>query len=375
MQSPSLLSVLNQLQEPRDPRGVWHPFSGVVALALLGMLARIREMEVLVRWATTHWEQLREPLGFDRDAPPVATTISRTLALCMVADLQAVFLQWLRTCGHPLPDEGVVAVDGKTAKQALDEGRPLHMLNAFMHQVQITVGQWSVGAEKSDEPTVLRRRLEELITNDPLLKLLTGDALFAQRPLAELLTGRGIDDLFQIEANQGDTLDALENCFAQVAQRPPAAETVNKRGISKKYVEYGLIETTRITFARRFTCPDVGSRSASIANSAPGTARSSRTIFAILSPASPPTRSAPPTCCAIFAATGRLRTVCSFSRIGGGMKIATTPGDRAFSAVMAGLNTFALSIHRLQARPRENLRAAADQIAWSPSRGLATLLT
>ena len=214
MQSLSLLSALKQLEDPRDPRGVRHPFSGVVALALLGMLARIREMEVLVRWATTHWEQLREPLGFGRDAPPVATTISRTLALCMVADLQAVFLRWLRTCGQELPDEGVVAVDGKTAKQALDDGRPLHMLNAFVHQVQITVGQWSVGAEKSNEPTVLRRRLEELIANYPLLKLLTGDALFAQRPLAELLTGRGIDYLFQIEANQGDTLDALENCFA-----------------------------------------------------------------------------------------------------------------------------------------------------------------
>lgn len=45
------------------------------------------------------------------------------------------------------------------------------------------------------------------------------------------------------------------------------------------------------------------------------------------------------------------------------------------SAVMAGLNTIALSIHHLQARPRENLRAAADRIAWSPSRGLATMLT
>ena len=60
-----------------------------------------------------------------------------------------------------------------------------------------------------------------------MLKLLTGDALFAQRPLAELLTGRGVDYLFQIEANQGDALDALEHCFAPVAERRPAAETVD----------------------------------------------------------------------------------------------------------------------------------------------------
>jgi hypothetical protein len=149
------------------------------------MLARVREMEVLVRWARVHWNELREPLGFTREQPPVATTISRTLALCTVADVQAVFLTWLQTCGAELPAEGVVAVDGKTAKQAIDSnGRPLHMLNAFVHELQITIGQWSVGAEKTNEPMVLRRRLEELIANFPILKLLTGDAIFAQRPLS-----------------------------------------------------------------------------------------------------------------------------------------------------------------------------------------------
>lgn len=231
MQAVSLLAALRQLEDPRDPRGVRHPFISIVALALLGMLARIREMEVLVRWAEAHWDELRGPLGFTRDKPPVATTISRTLALCTVGDLQAAFLVWLQTSEEGFSSEGVAAVDGKTAKQGLDDnGRPLHMLGVFVHQLKVTVGQWSVGAEKSNEPTVLRRRLEELLDNFPLLKLLTGDALFAQRPLAELLTSRDVDYLFQIEANQGDTLDALEHCFAQAATRPPAAETIDKKG-------------------------------------------------------------------------------------------------------------------------------------------------
>ena len=83
----SLLEVFSQLEDPRKPRGVRHPFAGIVVLTLLlGMLARIREMEVLVRWATVHWDSLQEPLGFDRDQPPCATTISRTLAKCSVED-------------------------------------------------------------------------------------------------------------------------------------------------------------------------------------------------------------------------------------------------------------------------------------------------
>lgn len=44
------------------------------------------------------------------------------------------------------------------------------------------------------------------------------------------------------------------------------------------------------------------------------------------------------------------------------------------SALMTGLNTIALSIHRLRSDPEQPLRAAADQIAWQPKRGLQLLL-
>ena len=73
-----------------------HAFSGIVLLMKLGMLARIREMEVLVRWAAAHWDELRDPLGFDRDRPPCATTISRTLAKCRIAELQTSMTLWLQ---------------------------------------------------------------------------------------------------------------------------------------------------------------------------------------------------------------------------------------------------------------------------------------
>jgi hypothetical protein len=39
----------------------------MLSLVFLGLLARIREMAVLERWARPHWDELREPLGFDRD--------------------------------------------------------------------------------------------------------------------------------------------------------------------------------------------------------------------------------------------------------------------------------------------------------------------
>jgi DDE_Tnp_1-associated len=242
MHAVTLLEAFSQLEDPRSRRGVRHPFSGIVALMLMGMLARFREMEVLVRWAKVNWDQLKEPLGFDRDEPPCATTLSRTLAKCTVADFQGAFAVWLQACLAQTPTAGVCAVDGKTARAALDEdGRPLHMLNAFVHDVQAVVGQWSTGAEKTNEPTLLRRHLATLLETYPMLRLITGDAIFAQRPLAELICSQGCDYLLQIEANQRDTLDALEHCFAQAVERPAAAETAEKKGRSRKPVASGSI--------------------------------------------------------------------------------------------------------------------------------------
>lgn len=241
MHASTLLDAFSELDDPRCRRGVRHPFSGIVVLMLLGMLARIREMEVLVRWAAVHWDQLREPLGFNRDQPPCATTISRTLAKCRVGQFQQALASWLQ-CVGPSSTEGVVAVDGKTTKQGLDDnGQPLHMLNVFLHDLQAVLGQWSTGAEKTNEPTLLRRHLLELLDTYPMLRLLTGDAIYAQRPLVELMCRHDCDYLLQIKANQGDTLDALENCFATAARRSPAAETINKRGLWRKPVVYGSI--------------------------------------------------------------------------------------------------------------------------------------
>jgi hypothetical protein len=60
-----------------------------------------------------------------------------------------------------------------------------------------------------------------------------------------------------VEANQGDTLDALRNCFAQLALRPPAAEATDKRRLTKKRAACGSISATRITFVNRSICTAV----------------------------------------------------------------------------------------------------------------------
>ena len=243
-------AVFSQVTDPRKARGVRHPFQGIVALVFLGLLARITEMAVLVRWARAHWDELQEPLGFTRKQPPCDTTISRVLAKLSVTEFRQAFTSWLRSALADGQSRWVAAVDGKTCCQGLAaNGSPVHMLNVFLQQAKVTLDQWSVHGDKTNEPGCLQRHLEELLTTYPALALFTGDAIFAQRPLLALLKAHDCDYLFQVKANQPDVLDALKTCFAKASSARPAHEMAEKRGPSANSAGCGSTWTTRSTSA------------------------------------------------------------------------------------------------------------------------------
>jgi hypothetical protein len=244
-----LRQVFTQITDPRGRKGTQHPYAGIVALVFLGLLCRIREMVPLRRWAESHWDLLKEPLGFTSDRPPHDTTISRALAKLSLVELRDAFSTWIKIAlqsDDPSDDPSwIAAVDGKTSKQGLDaDGNPVHMLNVFLQEIKVAIDQWSVGAEKTNEPTLLARRLEELLQTFPMLTLLTGDAIFLQRPLLEVLKGRNCEYLFQVKANQPELLEALQTTFAGAAERPPHHEIVEKKGIKPKSAGFGPTWTT-----------------------------------------------------------------------------------------------------------------------------------
>ena len=235
-----LVAVFSEISDPRDSRGVRHPFSGIVSLVFLGLLGRITEMAVVERWAKVHWEELKEPLGFTRDKPPCDTTISRALAGLSLNEFREAFTLWLKTALADVDDRWTAAVDGKTCRQGLAaDGSPVQMLNVFLQRVKLALDQWSIGGDKTNEPGSLKTHLGELLTAYPALQLLTGDAIYAQRPLLDLLQEHGCDYLFQVKANQPEMLDALETCFFQDTPVKPSHEVTEKRGSIKKRVGFG----------------------------------------------------------------------------------------------------------------------------------------
>jgi hypothetical protein len=241
----ALAATIESLPDPRSKQGVSHPYHGMLALVLIGLLANMPYVAEIRRWAKKHWHILKEPLKFKRKKPPVETTFFRALAKTTVDDLQkavAGFIQLILAEDH---DSISAAVDGKVAKQMKNaDGDPFLILNIFVHNIKVTLMNYDVHGDKTNEPGCLKAHLAELFEHYPMLKLLTGDAIFAQRPLLQVLKEHGCDYLFRIKENQPDILEAAKTCFAEVDPDKPDHQTVEKRGSMSKSEKSGAMSKT-----------------------------------------------------------------------------------------------------------------------------------
>ena len=223
----SLFECLEQVADPRRAMGVRHPFQAILRLTLLGLVCGQTTMAHIALFARMHWPALREPLGFLRDHPPHATTISRTLAGVPYEQLQGALTGWV---ARVVADQELdVSVDGKWAKQSQDKGgNPLVMVNVLAHDLRLCLAQWPA-SEKRHEPGVLREQLAQLLERYPGLRLLTMDALYAERDLCQAIVSHGRDYLVRIKGNQPEVLEAMADGFALEELGEPEAETVEKK--------------------------------------------------------------------------------------------------------------------------------------------------
>ena len=122
-------------------------------------------------------------------------------------------------------------MDGKWAKQSEDaQGNPLVMMNVLAHDLKLCLAQWPT-SEKRYEPGVLREQLGQLFEHYPGLRLLTMDALYAERDLCQAIVSHGRDYLVRVKGNQPAVLAALAEGFDGKELGEPQAETRGKKRV------------------------------------------------------------------------------------------------------------------------------------------------
>jgi predicted transposase YbfD/YdcC len=208
----SLYAHLTQLKDSRDPRGVRYSLVTILLFLLLGKFAGQDTLSGIADWVAERIDALSELFHLQTVRAPHGSTYGRLMAY--VIDLDE-FSRLVREFFESLPNAGeslVINLDGKQMRATIPAGRTqgVHLLAAFLPCEGWVLFQVAVG-HKENEIRVAPRVLQAL---DLRGKIVTGDAMLAQRDLSIEIVQAGGAYLWTVKENQADLYDDIATLFA-----------------------------------------------------------------------------------------------------------------------------------------------------------------
>jgi hypothetical protein len=109
-----------------------------------------------------------------------------------------VFARRLAQQRHGDRGLAVAAVDGKTLRGTREAGAARHVLQGFAHRGALALDQ-AVATPLRGEVEAAQRWVADVAAAFPGLRVLTGDALFAETDLCRAVVASGRDDLIRLK--------------------------------------------------------------------------------------------------------------------------------------------------------------------------------
>jgi predicted transposase YbfD/YdcC len=242
----SLYTHLARLCDHRDRRGIRYALVTVLVYVILAKLVGQKHVRGIAEWIEHRKEALAEALGLRKARAPHPSTYSRILG--HVVDIEQFERVVSEFFAHQ-PRAGqsvVIAVDGKTVRGTIAAGQTqgLHLLAAYLPQEGWVLAQVEVEG-KENEIKAAPRLLKCLDLRD---KVVTADALLAQRALSLQIVEAGGDYVWVIKDNQPQLRQDIELLF-QPEQCPKGFSPALKDFRTASTVEkgHGRLEQRHIT--------------------------------------------------------------------------------------------------------------------------------
>jgi predicted transposase YbfD/YdcC len=217
LQCTPLVERFKAFDDPRDPRGVRHPWWVILTIAAAARMAGQKTDRAVALWAKHQRSTLARYLPLYHGRPPSQSTFQRAFCELDVEAFEALVSEFIQ--GHePAPGDGLqgVALDGKGVNGATRHGAPTHLLAAVSHRTANVLRQCNVG-EKTNEIPVAR---ELLAGWDLTGAVVTGAAMHCQRETAAQIGAQGGHYLLQVKDNQPTLREHLAAAFTADRRGP-----------------------------------------------------------------------------------------------------------------------------------------------------------
>jgi hypothetical protein len=213
--SLSLLEALSSVPDPRSPRGRRHRLVGVLALLSVATMCGHRSVYAALQWGREHGREMAKKLGLAKHGIPTDGMMSNLLRRLDVKQFEAALQRWAAAwpAGAAMEVPEGISIDGKTLRGVRGHEVPgVHLLSAYAVRLGLVLNQVPAGANKDEggEITAAPALLESLVLQG---KVITGDAIHAQRQLCQLIVKKGGDYLLTVKENQPKLHNELVDLF------------------------------------------------------------------------------------------------------------------------------------------------------------------
>jgi hypothetical protein len=204
-----LKKVLERIPDPRGRQGRDYRLWSILGLILVSMLCGRRGMKAAFLLGRSLTRVQKRQLGFMRGHTPCHATLTETLR---ILDAQAVADILGAVVLADNSDDRHIAIDGKTLRASKDgDGRAEHVLSAFCGGLQTILSHEASRGKGLEIPDALKL-LARLDLRD---RIVTGDAIFCQRAIAQTVVDAGGDYLLPVKNNQKTLRKNIETAFAE----------------------------------------------------------------------------------------------------------------------------------------------------------------
>lgn len=242
----SLFDALCTLEDQRDARGVRYALVTVLVFVILAKLAGENHVRGIAQWVKWRAHLLADYLSLMKPQAPHPTTYSRILGRAVQIDeferVVAGFFANLPEAGHSV----VVSLDGKTMRGTIPAGqsRGVHLLAAFLPEEGWILMQVQVEEQENEIPAAVRM----LKCLDLRGKVVTGDALLAQKHLSAQVVEAGGDYVWTIKDNHPEVRRDIKLLFAPEVCAPGFSPSQKDLRTSRTLEKgHGRIERRTIT--------------------------------------------------------------------------------------------------------------------------------
>jgi predicted transposase YbfD/YdcC len=206
----SLYDRFRQIKDPRKAHGKRYSLVTLLVVIFLAKLCNQDTPVAIADWARNHADKLAELLQLKRTWMPHHNTIRRVFqTILAVAEFECL----VREYHQQQPGGGEQwAIDGKTLRgtRIPDAAPAKHVLSVYDVQTQRVVAQ-EVVETKENEIVAAPQALQQVCVEG---KIITGDAMHAQRAVSADIVAQGGDYLWVVKENQERLYQDIERLFA-----------------------------------------------------------------------------------------------------------------------------------------------------------------